>query len=772
MVKKISVVILTLLFSFGFVFADSNYWSNAEKIGGFFVKEMELNPAVAFGILGNIDAESGCRPEAVEGNGEGHGLCQWSFGRKKKLKDFAASKGKDWKDLDIQLLFLKDELNGPYKKIYDKLKKLPNNKEGMEQACRIWMLEFERPANQSEKAQKGRISRAEKIYDHFGGKLNGYSVGAGGYVQDYDILSEAISPVTSISYTDGSVFTTTKTDKEHREEINAEILKSTVKGKSTNNKTYSLYDRFGPKLQFVDYYGERESQIQLFDHIVSYGMQDKLTELELKDLKYESTHYLSSEVYKNRPRVLTSEQVKSGFQDPRVTAFETNSLGQRIVLVHANILLSIASTITSFVTFLSGTKFLVFIKDTFDYIATTSFWTVVLKESVLYIMLLATSFFIFSLVRYALGYAKGNSSALGFIKRFLVGALSLGLIYAMIASPLKVNKIIYNITTSIDQLFDESLNMTKLNNPVVSSSDTTNVKEATIWETTLFKPWVEGTFNADYDDLYTQYSDKSEKHKMKQSYTPKHDAKGLKEPFYDSATLTGDIQVDRGGGKVEKNWAAFAYSTLSKYHIGQEYYDRTKDTGEKVKKDTDGKEENSTLFPQAMTTANDKNLYADTFRWIDAKMNISPQYMLNDEKVDSYNDSNQFETHYYKAGWKMLINSLLLLCLLPVLIARLRAFLRLMMTVVKIIIYALKELFADGSGIPVVWSDFKEDFLEYLFRSIQLNILIILYSILVGANSILASIVFVILSFVMTNTTPRDILETVRGAGNQVKRFV
>ena len=120
--------------------------------------------------------------------------------------------------------------------------------------------------------------------------------------------------------------------------------------------------------------------------------------------------------------------------------------------------------------------------------------------------------------------------------------------------------------------------------------------------------------------------------------------------------------------------------------------------------------------------------------------------MLNDEKIDSYNDSNQFETHYYKAGWKMLINSLLLLCLLPVLIARLRAFLRLMITVVKIIVYSIKELFVDGSGISVLWNDFKENFLEYIFRAIQLNILIVLYSILVGADNILASIVFVILS--------------------------
>lgn len=64
------------------------------------------------GIMGNIWGESGFRPDAIEGgSGEGHGLCQWSFGRKENLKLFAESRGKDWSDVDIQIEFLLGELN-------------------------------------------------------------------------------------------------------------------------------------------------------------------------------------------------------------------------------------------------------------------------------------------------------------------------------------------------------------------------------------------------------------------------------------------------------------------------------------------------------------------------------------------------------------------------------------------------------------------------------------------------------------------------------------
>ena len=52
-------------------------------------------PAVqAAGIMGNIYGESGFNPDLVEhGNGIGFGLCQWSFGRRTELENFARSQG-------------------------------------------------------------------------------------------------------------------------------------------------------------------------------------------------------------------------------------------------------------------------------------------------------------------------------------------------------------------------------------------------------------------------------------------------------------------------------------------------------------------------------------------------------------------------------------------------------------------------------------------------------------------------------------------------------
>ena len=41
---------------------------------------------------------------AVESNGEGIGLVQWSFERKTDFLDYCS--GKDWKDLSIQLEYL------------------------------------------------------------------------------------------------------------------------------------------------------------------------------------------------------------------------------------------------------------------------------------------------------------------------------------------------------------------------------------------------------------------------------------------------------------------------------------------------------------------------------------------------------------------------------------------------------------------------------------------------------------------------------------------
>lgn len=65
----------------------------------------------AAGVLGNIQAESGFREEAIEGgSGIGFGLCQWSFGRRTALESYAASKGVEPSDVNTQIEFLIAEL--------------------------------------------------------------------------------------------------------------------------------------------------------------------------------------------------------------------------------------------------------------------------------------------------------------------------------------------------------------------------------------------------------------------------------------------------------------------------------------------------------------------------------------------------------------------------------------------------------------------------------------------------------------------------------------
>lgn len=71
-----------------------------------------MSDAGIAGILGNIQAESGMNPSAIEGgNGEGHGLIQWSFSRKQDLFAFARQRGTSWTDIGTQLSFLASELS-------------------------------------------------------------------------------------------------------------------------------------------------------------------------------------------------------------------------------------------------------------------------------------------------------------------------------------------------------------------------------------------------------------------------------------------------------------------------------------------------------------------------------------------------------------------------------------------------------------------------------------------------------------------------------------
>ena len=101
------------------VFDPKNFTSVSLNIAGGNVQEKVWNALrsagfseyATAGVMGNIQAESGFNPGVEEqSNGVGFGLCQWSYGRRTQLENYAASKGVSASDVDTQIEFLISEL--------------------------------------------------------------------------------------------------------------------------------------------------------------------------------------------------------------------------------------------------------------------------------------------------------------------------------------------------------------------------------------------------------------------------------------------------------------------------------------------------------------------------------------------------------------------------------------------------------------------------------------------------------------------------------------
>lgn len=171
-----------------------------EKIWSF-LKAQGLSDAGAAGVMGNIYAESGLKPNNLQNSYEGkmgmadaeytemvdhgtypnfvhdkagYGLCQWTYwSRKQALLDYAKAKGTSIGDLDMQLGFMMQELNRGYKALVSKLKTATSVRE----ASDAFLLQFERPADQSEARQKQRAGYGQKYFDKYAKKGSGSTMG-------------------------------------------------------------------------------------------------------------------------------------------------------------------------------------------------------------------------------------------------------------------------------------------------------------------------------------------------------------------------------------------------------------------------------------------------------------------------------------------------------------------------------------------------------------------------------------------------------------------
>ena len=126
----------------------------------------------ACGAVGNMMAESGLNPGSYHANDRGKpsaGLCQWRADRFEKLKSMASSGGKSWQRLDVQVAYLKKELNGSYASC----KSGCSSASTPERASEIWGQKFEKFAGYNNLSGREHTRRKKFSREIYNGIKNG-----------------------------------------------------------------------------------------------------------------------------------------------------------------------------------------------------------------------------------------------------------------------------------------------------------------------------------------------------------------------------------------------------------------------------------------------------------------------------------------------------------------------------------------------------------------------------------------------------------------------
>lgn len=127
--------------------AADTYAENEAEIYRFLKEELQLNTAVACGILANIERESSFNPtaEIIDVNGKtSFGLVQWNGGRFENLKSYSAQNGLDYRTVSAQLRFMRHELMGEENKAWQKLQGIPDTVQGAYTAAYNFARWYER----------------------------------------------------------------------------------------------------------------------------------------------------------------------------------------------------------------------------------------------------------------------------------------------------------------------------------------------------------------------------------------------------------------------------------------------------------------------------------------------------------------------------------------------------------------------------------------------------------------------------------------------------
>ena len=159
-----------------------------------FLKSAGLSNAGAAGLMGNLEAESGLNPKNLEdsfekklgftdeayttavdegeydhfsNDGAGYGLAQWSYYPKKlALLSYSKIKDESIGNLDLQLEFLKKDMEKYFSKLWNFLK----TTDSIYEATVEVLTKYEVPVDQSDSVKDKRYEFAKAIYNEFVGE--------------------------------------------------------------------------------------------------------------------------------------------------------------------------------------------------------------------------------------------------------------------------------------------------------------------------------------------------------------------------------------------------------------------------------------------------------------------------------------------------------------------------------------------------------------------------------------------------------------------------
>ena len=142
-------------------------------------KAMELARAAQAGDSYTAAVDNGTYSNFVK-DSAGYGLAQWTYwSRKQNMLEFARAAGKSIGDLEMQLDFLFKELSEGYKTVLAALKAATSVKAASDNV----LLNFEKPADQSDAVKTKRASYGQTYYDKYVG--TGAAAENGGNIMGY-----------------------------------------------------------------------------------------------------------------------------------------------------------------------------------------------------------------------------------------------------------------------------------------------------------------------------------------------------------------------------------------------------------------------------------------------------------------------------------------------------------------------------------------------------------------------------------------------------------